>query len=38
MGYWHDFMLVRFGGYRIILLSQETLTATDIYIESGDIM
>lgn len=38
MGYWHDFMLVRFGGYRINLLSQETLTATDIYIENGDIL
>lgn len=35
MGYWHNFMLVRFGGRRKIMISQDTYIETDNYIHYG---
>ena len=35
MGYWHNFMLYRFGGRRKVVLSQDVYIATDIFIQYG---
>lgn len=35
MGYWHNFMLYRFGGRRKVMLSQDVYIATDNFIEYG---
>lgn len=31
MGYWHNFMLIRFGRRRSLMLSEEAIIATDNY-------
>jgi len=35
MGYWHNFMLYRFGGRRKVMLSQDAYIATDNFIQFG---
>lgn len=35
MGYWHNFMLYRFGGRRKVMLSQDVYIATDNFIQYG---
>jgi hypothetical protein len=35
MGYWHNFMLYRFGGSRRVMLSQDIYIATDNFIQYG---
>jgi hypothetical protein len=35
MSYWHNFMLVRFGGRRKIMIPHETYIETDNYIRFG---
>ena len=35
MGYWHNFMLIRFGGRRRVMLSQDIYIATDNFIQYG---
>ena len=35
MGYWHSFMLYRFGGRRKVMLSQDVYIATDNFIQYG---
>ena len=35
MGYWHNFMLYRFGGRRKMMLSQDVYIATDNFIQYG---
>lgn len=37
MGYWHNFMLVRFGGRRKIMISDNSYIATDKLIQNGHI-
>lgn len=35
MGYWHNFLLVRFGRTRKVMLSNDAYVATDIYMKNG---
>lgn len=35
MGYWHNFMLYRFGERRKVMLSQDVYIATDNFIQYG---
>lgn len=37
MGYWHNFMLVRFGARRKVMISQETYLKADTYLRTGHI-